>query len=49
MQLLDELVVFFMRANPEPDNELAITPSERAIMISNPHRPDIPTERLELH
>lgn len=44
-----EVVVFFMCADPEPDNELAIATRKRSIMISDPHRPDVNAERLELH
>lgn len=49
VQVLDELVVLFVGANPEPDNELALTARERAIMVSDSRGPDIRAERLELH
>jgi hypothetical protein len=47
--LPDELVVFFVAADPKPDDQLTVAASESAIMISDPHGPNIPTERLELH
>lgn len=37
MQLPDELVMFFVRADPEPDDALPIPTSERAIMVSDSH------------
>ena len=48
MQLLNELVILFVAANPKPDHQLTITARKRAIMISDPHGPNIRAERLKL-
>jgi hypothetical protein len=34
-QLSHEVVVVFVRANPEPDDEIAVTTRESAIMITD--------------
>jgi hypothetical protein len=48
-ELVDEPVVFFVRADPEPHHQIAFAARQRTIMISDPDGPNVRTERLELH
>jgi hypothetical protein len=47
--LSDEIIVVFARADPKPDDEIAVLECKSAIMIANPHGPDVSDKRLELH
>ena len=38
-----------MRANPKPDDEIAMLLCNSTIMIADSHGPDVPDKRLELH
>jgi hypothetical protein len=47
--LSHEVVVLFVRADPKPDNEIAVLLRNSAIVISDSNCPDVPDKRLELH
>jgi hypothetical protein len=42
-------MVFFVAADPEPDDQFAITAGERTIMIADADGPHIADHRLEVH
>jgi len=48
-QLLDEVVVVFVRADPKPDDEIAVFLRNSAIVIADSYGPDISDKRFELH
>jgi hypothetical protein len=48
-QLSHEVVVIFVRADPKPDDQIAMLLCNRTIMIADSHRPDVADKRLELH
>jgi hypothetical protein len=47
-QCPDEVVVVFVRADPKPDDEIAVLLCNSAIVIADSHRPDVASKRLEL-
>jgi hypothetical protein len=42
------MVVFFLCADPKPDDEIAVLLCHRAIMISNSDRPHVADKRFDL-
>jgi len=38
-----------VRADPKPDDEIAVLLRNSAIMIADPYGPDVSKQRLELH
>jgi len=48
-ELFDEVVIFLVRTNPKPHNQIALSAAKRAIMISYPNGPNIRDQRFELH
>jgi hypothetical protein len=48
-ELFNEVVVFVVRADPKPHNQIALSAPKGAIMISDPNDPYIRDERFELH
>jgi len=38
-----------VRADPKPDNKIAVLPCNSAIVIADSHRPDVSDKWLELH
>ena len=47
-KLSDEIIVIFVRADPKPDDEIAMLLSNSAIVITDSHGPDISDKRFEL-
>jgi hypothetical protein len=47
--LSDEVIVFFVAADPEPNNKITMLLCNRAIVIFDPERPNISEERHEMH
>jgi hypothetical protein len=47
--LLDEAVVVFVRADPKPDDEIALFLRNSSIVISDSCGPDVSDKRFELH
>ena len=47
-QLLDEIVVLFVCANPKPDDEIAVLLCNSTIVIADSHRTYVAGKRLEL-
>jgi hypothetical protein len=47
--MLDEVVVVFVRADPKPDDEIAVFLRNSAIVIADSYGPDISDKRFELH
>jgi len=47
--LSDEVVVFFVRADPEADNKITVLLCNRTIVISDSDGPNVADKRLELH
>ena len=48
-KLSDQTIVVFVRADPKPDDEIAVFLRNSAIVISDSHEPDISDKRFELH
>ena len=47
-QALDEVVVIFVRADPEPDDQVVGPSGQRTVRRPDPHRPDVTEQRLKL-
>ena len=47
-KLSDQTIVVFVRADPKPDDEIAVFLRNSAIVISDSHEPDISDKRFEL-
>jgi len=48
-ELVNEIVVVLVRADPKPDDEVAVFLRNGAIVIADSYRPDVSDKRLELH
>ena len=48
-KLSDQSIVVFVRADPKPDDEIAVFLRNSAIVIADSHKPDISDKRFELH
>ena len=48
-KLSDQSIVVFVRADPKPDDEIAVFLRNSAIVISDSYGPDISDKRFELH
>ena len=48
-KLSDQSIVVFVRADPKPDDEIAVFLRNSAIVIADSYGPDISDERFELH
>ncbi len=48
-KLSDEIIVIFVRADPKPDDEIAVLLCNSAVMIADSHGPDVSDKRFELH
>ena len=48
-KLSDQTIVVFVRADPKPDDEIAVFLRNSAIVIADSYGPDISDERFELH
>ena len=48
-KLSDQTIVVFVRADPKPDDEIAVFLRNSAIVIADSHKPDISDKRFELH
>ena len=46
-KLSGQTIVVFVRADPKPDDEIAVFLRNSAIMISDSHGPDVSDKRLE--
>ena len=48
-KLSGQTIVVFVRADPKPDDEIAVFLRNSAIVISDSYGPDISDKRFELH
>ena len=48
-ELVNEIVVVLVRADPKPDDEIAAFLRNSAIVVADSHGPDISDKRFELH
>ena len=48
-ELVNEIVVLLVRADPKPDDKIVMPLRDGTIMIADSHRPNVPDKRLELH
>jgi hypothetical protein len=48
-ELVNEIVVVLVRADPKPDDEITMLLCNSTIMITDSHGPDVCDKRLELH
>ncbi len=48
-KLSDQTIVVFVRADPKPDDEIAVFLRNSAIVVADSHGPDISDKRFELH
>jgi hypothetical protein len=48
-KLSNQIVVVFVRADPEPDDDIAMLLCNSATMIADSHGPDVSNKRFELH
>jgi len=47
--LSDEVVVVFVRTDPKPDHEIAVSLRNSAIVVADSRGPDVSDKRFELH
>lgn len=47
-QLIDEIVVLLVSANPKSDNEITMTARQRAVVGSDSNRPNVSEEGFEM-
>jgi len=48
-ELVNESTIVFVRADPKPDDQIAMLLRKSAIVITDSHGPDVSDKRLELH
>jgi hypothetical protein len=48
-ELFDKIVVFLVRADPEPHDEITATTCEGAVMVADSNRPNVSDKWFELH
>jgi hypothetical protein len=48
-ELSNQVVVVFLRADPKPDDQIAMLLGKSAIVITDSHGPDVSDKRLERH
>ena len=47
-KLSDEIVIVFVRADPKPDDEIAMLLGNSTIMVADSHGPDVSDKRFKL-